>query len=56
MADTEKTDAERRDEGSAAARDAELKRQEAVVAAVAKANEVELPKLGGPLKNPGLGR
>ncbi|HET7031115.1 MAG TPA: hypothetical protein VFI34_11435 [Candidatus Limnocylindrales bacterium] len=53
---TEKTDAERRDEGTAKARDAELKRQADVVAAVAKANDDELPKLGGPIRNPGLGR
>lgn len=53
---TEKTDAERRDEGTAKAREAELKRQADVVAAVAKANDDELPKLGGPIRNPGLGR
>lgn len=57
MSDTkEQTDAERRDEASQAAKDAELKRQERVVDAVAKANDEELPKLGGALKNPGLGR
>lgn len=54
--DTEKTDAERRDEGTDKAREAELKRQAAVEAAVAKAHDEELPKLGGPLRNPGLGR
>jgi hypothetical protein len=43
----EKTDAERRDAGSEKARDAELKRQADVEAAVAKANDDELPKLGG---------
>lgn len=56
MSETEKTDAERRDEGRERARDAELKRQARVEAAVAKANEEDLPKLGGPLSNPGLGR
>jgi methylmalonyl-CoA mutase cobalamin-binding subunit len=39
-----------------AAADAQAKVQEAVVAAVAKAHEKELPKLGGPLREPGLGR
>lgn len=39
----------------AAAREAEEKRQADIVAAVAKAHDQELPKLGGPLKNPGLG-
>lgn len=34
----------------------ELKRQQDVREAVAKAHKDELPKLGGPLKNPGLGR
>lgn len=45
-----------RDAAIARAREAELKRQEDVIAAVAKAGEKELPKLGGPLQNPGLGR
>ncbi len=49
-------DAPQRSPGEQAAEDAELKRQKAVVDAVAKANEKELPKLGGPLKNPGLGQ
>jgi hypothetical protein len=49
-------DAPQRSPGEQAAEDAELKRQKAVVDAVAKANEKELPKLGGPLKEPGLGR
>ncbi|HEV8282358.1 MAG TPA: hypothetical protein VGQ02_10885 [Candidatus Limnocylindrales bacterium] len=48
-------DAPERSPGEQAAEDAELKRQEDVRKAVAKANEKELPKLGGPLKNPGLG-
>lgn len=38
-----------------AARQAELDRQEAQIAAVAKANEEDLPKLGGPTMNPGGG-
>lgn len=56
MADTEKTAAEARDERTAKARDAELKRQENVEKAVAKAGTDELPELGGPLMQPGLGR
>lgn len=50
------SDAERRDEASDKARDAELKRQESVVDAVAKANDEDLPKLGGAIRDPGLGR
>jgi hypothetical protein len=46
----------KRSPGEQAAEDRELKRQEAVVDAVAEANETELPKLGGPLHEPGLGR
>jgi len=38
------------------ARDAELARQAAQAKAVAKANKSELPKLGGDLLDPGLGR
>lgn len=34
----------------------ELARQAAIVEAVAKAGETELPKLGGVLLDPGLGR
>ena len=45
-----------RSPGEQAAEDAELARQQAIVDAVAMANEKELPKLGGPLENPGLGR
>lgn len=56
MGDEKKTAAELRDERTIQAREAEQKRQEAVVDAVAKANDEELPKLGGPLLNPGLGR
>lgn len=39
-----------------AARDAELARQRYQAAAVDKANREELPKIGGALKNPGLGK
>lgn len=46
----------KRSPGEQAAEDAELNRQEDVREAVAKANDAELPKLGGALKNPGLGR
>jgi hypothetical protein len=35
------------------AREAELERQQMVQEAVALANEEELPKLGGPIMNPG---
>lgn len=45
-----------RDAAIAKARDAELKRQQAVTDAVAKAGAEELPKIGGPLLEPGLGR
>lgn len=45
-----------RDRATAAARKAEEDRQAAIVAAVDKANTAELPKLGGPLRSPGLGR
>ena len=45
-----------RDELTHKARDRELKRQQDVVDAVAKANDEQLPKLGGPLMNPALGR
>lgn len=48
--------AETRDELAQAAREAEEARQADVVKAVEKANRDELPKLGGPLKSPGLGR
>lgn len=44
------------DRAIAAARDAELKRQADIEAAVAKAGADELPKLGGSLNDPGLGR
>ena len=47
---------EGRAKGEQAAEDRELKRQQEVVDAVAKANDDELPNLGGPLKEPGLGR
>lgn len=56
MADTEKTADELRDERTAKAREAELKRQERVEDAVGKAGTDELPKIGGPLMQPGLGR
>ncbi len=46
----------RRAPGEASAERAELSRQADVVDAVAKANDEDLPKLGGPLRNPGLGR
>lgn len=52
----EKTAAEERDERTARARDAELKRQENVEKAVDKAGSDELPKIGGPIMQPGLGR
>lgn len=52
----EVTDEPKRSPGEQAAEDRELRRQKAVVDAVAKANDNELPKLGGPLKEPGLGR
>lgn len=42
--------------GIAKAQEAELKRQADVEAAVAKAHEKELPKLGGDMLEPGLGR
>jgi hypothetical protein len=51
----EKTPAESRDEKTHKAREAELRRQERQVEAVAKAHD-ELPKLGGPMLQPGLGR
>ncbi len=44
------------DAAANAAREAELARQEEIVAAVAQANAEELPKLGGPLLDPGLGK
>lgn len=44
------------DARSREARDAELDRQQAVVDAVAKAHDDELPKLGGAILEPGLGR
>lgn len=44
------------DAATHAARDAELKRQEDQAKAVEKAAAEELPKLGGPLMEPGLGR
>jgi hypothetical protein len=47
--------AQGRDAAIQEAQEAELKRQKAVADAVAKANAEELPKLGGPMKNPGLG-
>lgn len=56
MTDAKETKAESRDEGTVAAREAELERQADVREAVAKAGRTDLPKLGGPLKNPGLGR
>jgi hypothetical protein len=46
----------KRSPGEKAAEDAEVKRQEEIVKAVAKAHDKELPKLGGPLREPGLGR
>jgi len=52
----EKTPGEIRDEKTHKAREAEERRQERQVEAVAKANDEELPKLGGPLLQPGLGR
>ena len=45
-----------RDAAIVAARDAELARQSAVVDAVAEAGASELPLLGGPMAEPGLGR
>jgi len=45
-----------RDAATASAREAELHRQATVKKAVAEANKSELPKLGGPLMEPGLGR
>jgi hypothetical protein len=56
MADDEKKAAATRDERTEKARDAELKRQENVEKAVGKAGADELPDLGGPLMQPGLGR
>lgn len=53
---SEKTEAEQRDAAIEKAREAELKRQQDVVDAVAKAGKDELPKIGGPMANPGLGR
>lgn len=44
------------DAAKAEARARELERQAAVVRAVRKAGRVELPELGGPLMDPGLGR
>jgi len=46
-------DAPERSPGEKAAEEAELKRQETVAKAVDKANEHELPKLGGPSLEPG---
>lgn len=48
--------ASKRDAEIAAARDAELELQRAVVDAVAAANVDELPTIGGPMAEPGLGR
>lgn len=45
-----------RDALTAKARARELERQEGVIEAVAKAGTEDLPKLGGPLLEPGLGR
>jgi len=45
-----------RDRATAAAHKAELDRQADIAKAVGKAGKDELPKLGGPLMNPGLGR
>ena len=57
MADTKETKAEAAaDSASEAARKAELDRQDAQREAVAKAGREDLPKLGGAMKNPGLGR
>jgi len=46
----------KRSRGEAAAERAEIRRQEEVVGAVAKAHDTELPKLGGAILEPGLGR
>jgi hypothetical protein len=46
-------DAPERAPGEQAAEDAELKRQEDIRDAVAKAHDDELSKLGGPIPNPG---
>jgi hypothetical protein len=43
-------------EGETEAAEAELARQKDVVDAVAEAHETELPQLGGPLLEPGLGQ
>lgn len=48
--------ADTRDAGTEKARAAELRRQETVAKAVADAGADDLPKLGGPLLEPGLGR
>lgn len=56
MPDTEAKEAQDQDTAEAKAAQAELKRQEAVRDAVDAANAKELPKLGGPLREPGLGR
>jgi len=45
-----------RDKLTDKARDAELERQDDVAEAVAKAGAKDLPKIGGPMLEPGLGR
>lgn len=52
----ERKSAPSRDELTAKAREAELQRQQDVVDAVAQAHEDELPAIGGPLLEPGLGK
>lgn len=57
MADEQKTDpGAAHDKASHEAREAEEARQRDIVKAVDKTNREDLPKIGGPLKNPGLGR
>lgn len=51
-----KREATGRDAAIERAHRAELERQADQAKAVAKANADELPKIGGPMKNPGLGR
>lgn len=52
----ENAESSARDKGTKAAQAREIKRQEAMLEAVEKAGKHDLPKLGGPLKEPGLGR
>lgn len=56
MADPKETKTDAADDASEAARRAELKRQDDQREAVAKAGRDDLPKIGGPMKSPGLGR